>query len=76
VYVGQNTKIMKNMKKPPRKISNLMKIMNYMLYTVFAFQILIIIVFASVSLVWTKLNAADHQYLNLDSEVTAKTWFI
>jgi magnesium-transporting ATPase (P-type) len=37
VYVGNNSKIMMNSKKPPRKISNLMKIMNFMLYTVFAF---------------------------------------
>jgi magnesium-transporting ATPase (P-type) len=37
IYVGNNTKIMKNAKKPPRKISNLMKKMNFMLYTVFAF---------------------------------------
>lgn len=37
LYVGNNTKIMKNAKKPRRKISNLMKKMNQMLYTVFAF---------------------------------------
>jgi magnesium-transporting ATPase (P-type) len=37
IYVGNNTKIMKNAKKAPRKISHLMKMMNFMLYTVFAF---------------------------------------
>ena len=37
VYVGHSTKIMKNQKDPPRKISNVMRMMNYMLYTVFAF---------------------------------------
>ena len=37
VYVGHSSKIMKNQKKPPRKISNVMKKMNYMLYTVFGF---------------------------------------
>ena len=37
IYVGNNSKIMKNAKKPPRKISNLMKKMNVMFYTVFAF---------------------------------------
>ncbi len=31
------TKIMKNMKKAPYKVSNVMKLMNKMLYTVFAF---------------------------------------
>lgn len=39
VYTGKETKIMKNAKKPPRKVSNLMRMMNYMLYTVFMFQI-------------------------------------
>lgn len=37
VYVGTETKIFKNSKAAPRKISNLMKVMNKMLYTVFAF---------------------------------------
>ena len=36
LYVGAESKIMKNAKKPPRKISNLMLLMNKMLYTVFA----------------------------------------
>ena len=53
LYVGAMTKIMKNAKKAPRKISKMMKMMNYMLYTVFAFQISIIILFASLSLYWT-----------------------
>lgn len=37
VYVGAESKIMKNAKKAPRKISKLMRMMNYMLYSVFAF---------------------------------------
>lgn len=53
VYVGAETKIMKNAKKAPRKISNLMKLMNFMLYTVFAFQISIVILFASLCVYWT-----------------------
>jgi magnesium-transporting ATPase (P-type) len=52
LYVGTETKIFMNSKKPPRKVSNLMKLMNKMLYTVFAFQIVIIMVFASLSLIW------------------------
>jgi len=46
VYTGMKTKIMKNMKKPPHKVSNVMKKMNHMLYTVFVFQVLIILSFA------------------------------
>jgi len=37
VYTGMQTKILKNLKKPPHKVSNVMKKMNYMLYTVFVF---------------------------------------
>lgn len=37
VYMGHKTKIQINAKKPPRKVSNMMKMMNYMLYTVFGF---------------------------------------
>lgn len=38
VYLGRESKIMMNAKKPPHKVSNLMKMMNYMLYSVFAVQ--------------------------------------
>jgi phospholipid-transporting ATPase len=65
--MGKETKIMKNAKKPPRKVSNLMKMMNYMLYTVFIFQILIISVFASVSVVWISEKGENYSYLDLDS---------
>ncbi len=37
IYVGNDTKIMQNSKKPLRKISNMMKMMNNILYSVFAF---------------------------------------
>jgi len=76
IYVGSDTKIFKNAKKPPRKVSNLMKQMNYMLYTVFGFQIIIIILFAALSLLWTKDNAVKHRYLDLDAEVSAGTFVI
>ena len=37
VYTGMDTKIMKNLKKPLYKVSNIMRLMNQMLYSVFAF---------------------------------------
>jgi len=37
VYTGMETKIMKNLKKPLHKVSNIMRLMNNMLYSVFAF---------------------------------------
>jgi len=52
IYVGKESKIMKNAKKPPKKVSNIMIKMNYMLYTVFAFQLIIIIIYATLSVLW------------------------
>ena len=37
LYVGNQSKIMMNQKKPPAKVSNLMRLMNKLLYSVFAF---------------------------------------
>lgn len=67
VYTGPESKIMMNSKKPPTKVSNVMKMMNKMLYTVFAFQIALIFVFSALSVVWTGNYAADHNYLDLSS---------
>jgi magnesium-transporting ATPase (P-type) len=60
VYTGMDTKIMRNSKKPPHKVSNVMKKMNKMLYTVFVFQILIIIVFAILNNRWLKSHFGLH----------------
>ncbi len=76
IYVGLETKIFKNAKKPPRKVSNLMKLMNMMLYTVFLFQIMIILAFAALSMMWTSQNALYHTYLKLDANVTGVTFIL
>jgi magnesium-transporting ATPase (P-type) len=76
LYVGPDSKIMKNAKKAPRKISKLMKLMNIMLYTVFAFQIGLVIIFASLSLKWTSDNSSKHNYLDLTQTVNFGTWII
>jgi phospholipid-transporting ATPase len=75
VYVGPESKIMMNAKKPPKKVSFIMQQMNYMLYTVFGFQFMLIIAYASVSLQWNTDYARKSTYLNLDSNVTGLTWF-
>jgi phospholipid-translocating ATPase len=53
IYVGAESKIMKNAKKPPKKVSAIMTMMNYMLYSVFAFQLLLISTYAGLSVSWT-----------------------
>ena len=62
VYTGMETKIMKNLKKPPHKVSNMMRLMNKMLYTVFFFQIILISVFAGLNLKWFQENGSLHSY--------------
>ena len=73
IYVGGETKIMKNAKKPPKKVSAIMTMMNYMLYSVFAFQFLLITLYASVSLSWNKLVGQQAKYLNLQGGVSGLT---
>ena len=77
VYTGKETKIMKNAKKPPRKVSNLMRMMNYMLYTVFMFQIWIITLYATLSVIWINNKGKEYDYLDLDSGSAGfGTWII
>jgi len=66
VYTGPESKIMMNSKKPPTKVSNVMKMMNKMLYTVFAFQIILLFLFSSLSVIWNGNYAEDYSYLNLN----------
>lgn len=65
VYTGMDTKIMKNLKKPLHKVSNIMRLMNKMLYSVFAFQLILISLFAGLDIKWIKDNAGIHTYLNM-----------
>jgi len=75
--MGKETKIMKNAKKAPRKVSNLMRMMNYMLYTVFAFQVLIISLFASLSVAWISEKGENYSYLDMSSgSAGGARWFI
>ena len=57
VYTGMDTKIMKNLKKTPVKVSNIMKLMNRMLYSVFIFQFCLISLYAGLYINWKNLNA-------------------
>jgi phospholipid-translocating ATPase len=49
INLGKHTKIMMNSKKPKQKVSNIMRTMNYLLYSIFAFQMAIVVTFASLS---------------------------
>ena len=50
--------------------------MNYMLYTVFGFQFVLISVYASLSLIWNQGPGNSQAYLNLGGNVTGTTWIL
>jgi phospholipid-transporting ATPase len=66
IYAGPESKIMMNAKKPPTKVSGVQKKMNLMLYSVFAFQLTLVLVFALLSVMWTNSNQA-HTYLKIEA---------
>lgn len=76
INLGKHTKIMMNSKKPKQKVSNIMRKMNYLLYSVFAFQLLIILTFATLSCIWQDSNAKTFVYLDLSTNVGFSTWVI
>ena len=75
IYVGAESKIMKNAKKPPKKVSAIMTMMNYMLYSVFAFQLLLIGTYAGISVSWTNNEGQVAKYLNLPGGAGGLTAF-
>ncbi|TNV87235.1 hypothetical protein FGO68_gene1546 [Halteria grandinella] len=60
IYTGVETKIYKNSKNPPHKTSNVMRLMNKMLATVFIFQLLIVFVCAGFNHKWAQETAPSH----------------
>ena len=73
VYTGHDTKIIQNSKKPPNKVSNVLRTMNKILYTVFIFQITICISFSALS-IKIKDNLQNHSYLALKSNEGASSY--
>jgi phospholipid-transporting ATPase len=76
VYTGRDTKIVMNSKKPPQKSSNIMRMMNRILISVFIFEACLCFGFAAASTSWNSQNASDHEYLDLDSKVGGGFYFI
>ncbi len=78
MYAGMKTKIMMNSSKPPHKVSNVMNKMNMMLYTVFVFQVVIIITFAILNQRWVSAQLKDnqHPYLGIDESASIKSFIL
>jgi len=70
---------MMNAKKPPVKISRMMKLMNYFLYSVFALQLLMIFILSIVSITWKKANKEKYYTSTSDSltvSIGFGTWIV
>ena len=74
--MGNETKIMQNSKQSPTKVSDVMRMMNMMLFQIFMFQLLIILLFASMSMIWQANNADMHYYLAINSNPGFDTFVI
>ena len=66
-YTGHDTKIMKNAKPPPVKTSNVMNLMNKLLYSVFVVQILICVFFSVGAKYWLDKYGVNIWYIPYDS---------
>jgi len=67
IYTGKNTKIMKNSKEVTIKASKILKTMNKLLYSLFAFDIILCIAFSILSFIWENNNKKFHFYLFPDN---------
>lgn len=76
LYVGNQTKIMMNSKKPGAKVTKLMLLINKMLYSVFALQFCIILLFTGFSMMWQHKMAASATYLGLNGEMSFKKFVL
>jgi phospholipid-translocating ATPase len=76
INTGPQTKIMMNAKKSPTKVSNVQRMMNIMLYSVFGFQFLLISAFAVLSNFWFDENGDKHYYLGETMDPGIMTIFI
>ena len=63
VYAGHHTKIMKNSHKPEPKVSKMIKIMDKLLYSLFAFTLLLCLIFAFLCNNFEEKNGEKYDYI-------------
>lgn len=63
IYSGKNTKIMKNSKLAINKVSNVLKMMNKLLYSLLFFQFIICLGFALLNLSWVNNHKEIYWYI-------------
>lgn len=78
VYSGKDTKIMKNSKRPRIKTSKVLLTMNKLLYSLFALDILVCMLFGILSFIYSDKYGPRYDYLfpNYNTEVHSKKEFM
>lgn len=76
VYTGAETKVMLNSKPAPSKMSQVLKVMNRMLVSVFAFQAIICISFAAGNINWNDKEGCAHDYLEIECSGTGASFVV
>jgi len=66
IYAGHQTKIMKNSHKPEPKISKMIKIMDKLLYSLFAFTLLLCLIFAFLCNKFDEENKSKYDYIYIN----------
>lgn len=66
VYTGPETKIVLNSKPVPSKVSNVLRQMNMILYSIFILQLVICLIFALFGYYWNDKQGVKHTYLILE----------
>lgn len=75
VYNGHHTKIMKNAKNPPIKMSNVMKTMNKILISIFIMQICVCIFFSVANVIFKMDNKNKTDvYIVVDNAITVRSF--
>eukprot|EP00743_Colponemidia_sp_Colp-15_P004221 GILK01004553.1.p1 GENE.GILK01004553.1~~GILK01004553.1.p1 ORF type:complete len:1297 (-),score=268.93 GILK01004553.1:216-4106(-) len=62
VYTGHDTRSMRNSSHPPSKVSNILKMMNRILYGLFAAQAVLCLAYAILSLIYKNTLLENHWY--------------
>jgi len=71
VYCGHNTKIMKNAKNPPMKMSHVVKMMNTLLLSLFVFLVIMCICFSVANFVFSyENNQSIIIYISINSKIS------
>lgn len=76
VYTGTDTKIVLNSKPAPRKVSNVLKLMNFILFSIFGLQIVVCVLFSFFGIYWNNEVGVNHTYINLHEKNYLLDFFI